>query len=111
MLITNSDYHYTNKMMSFAYNRFMPHGSTWRDLFDMVCSLSPVHQQRCVALNSSTLSKGAPEVGHQTRLGVKLLCLMLNALLFLRGTFVGCPLFLMFLQLIYVCIHQASSLL
>ncbi len=36
MLITNSDYHYTNKMMSFAYNRFMPPGSTWRDLFDMV---------------------------------------------------------------------------
>ena len=40
MLITNSDYHYTNKMMSFAYNRFMPQGSTWRDLFDMVCHLS-----------------------------------------------------------------------
>lgn len=43
MLITNSDYHYTNKMMSFAYNSFMPQGSTWRDLFDMVsllfCSL------------------------------------------------------------------------
>ena len=36
MLITNSDYHYTNKMMSFAYNRFMPPSSTWRDLFDMV---------------------------------------------------------------------------
>lgn len=40
MLITNSDYHYTNEMMSFAYNRFMPHGSTWRDLFDMVCYLA-----------------------------------------------------------------------
>ena len=36
MLITNSDYLYTNKMMSFAYNRFMPPGKTWRDLFDMV---------------------------------------------------------------------------
>lgn len=36
MLITNSDYHYTNKMMTFAYNRFLPEGSTWRDLFDMV---------------------------------------------------------------------------
>lgn len=39
MLITNSDYHYSNKMMSFAYNRFMPQGSTWRDLFDMVGGL------------------------------------------------------------------------
>lgn len=37
MLITNSDYHYTNKMMSYAYNQFLPRGSTWRDLFNMVC--------------------------------------------------------------------------
>ncbi|KAL3133373.1 hypothetical protein ABBQ38_007244 [Trebouxia sp. C0009 RCD-2024] len=36
MLITNSDYHYTNKMMSYAYNQFLPRGSTWRDLFNMV---------------------------------------------------------------------------
>lgn len=36
LLITNSDYVYTNKMMSFAYDRFLPEGMTWRDLFDMV---------------------------------------------------------------------------
>ena len=42
MLITNSDYLYTNKMMSFAYNRFMPPGKTWRDLFDMVSLHSKV---------------------------------------------------------------------
>lgn len=61
MLITNSDYHYTNKMMSFAYNRFMPHGSTWRDLFDMVCSLSLDHKQRSVFFISSSLCTDAPE--------------------------------------------------
>ena len=36
LLITNSDYEYTDQMMSYAYNRFLPEGSTWRDLFDMV---------------------------------------------------------------------------
>lgn len=36
MLITNSDYEYTNKMMSYAYNPFLPPGMKWRDLFDMV---------------------------------------------------------------------------
>ncbi|KAK9819835.1 hypothetical protein WJX72_002959 [[Myrmecia] bisecta] len=36
ILITNSDHQYTAKMMSFAYDRFMPAGKMWRDLFDMV---------------------------------------------------------------------------
>eukprot|EP00798_Chlamydomonas_sp_ICE-L_P019954 gene19954-26662_t len=36
LLITNSDYEYTDRMMSYAHNRYMPEGSTWRDLFDMV---------------------------------------------------------------------------
>lgn len=27
---------FADKMMSYAYNRFMPQGATWRDLFDMV---------------------------------------------------------------------------
>ncbi|ONK67650.1 uncharacterized protein A4U43_C05F2280 [Asparagus officinalis] len=36
LLITNSDYHYTNKMMHHAFNRFLPNDMTWRDLFDMV---------------------------------------------------------------------------
>jgi len=36
LLITNSDYEYTNRMMSFAYDRFLPDGMAWRDLFDMV---------------------------------------------------------------------------
>lgn len=27
---------YTHRMMSYAYDRFMPEGKTWRDLFDMV---------------------------------------------------------------------------
>lgn len=51
MLITNSDYHYTNRMMSFAYNQFMPRGSTWRDLFNMVCNLISLgHQCRALLL-------------------------------------------------------------
>lgn len=36
MLITNSDFNYTQKMMSYAYDEFLPEGKTWRDLFDMV---------------------------------------------------------------------------
>ncbi|XP_020593552.1 cytosolic purine 5'-nucleotidase isoform X2 [Phalaenopsis equestris] len=36
LLITNSDYHYTNKMMHYAFNRFLPNDMGWRDLFDMV---------------------------------------------------------------------------
>ncbi len=36
LLITNSDFEYTDRMMSFAYDRFMPEGRTWRSLFDMV---------------------------------------------------------------------------
>jgi hypothetical protein len=38
LLITNSDYEYTARMMTFAYDRFLPGGMTWRDLFDMVCT-------------------------------------------------------------------------
>lgn len=36
ILITNSDYHYTNKMMQHAFNRFLPDAMDWRALFDMV---------------------------------------------------------------------------
>lgn len=36
ILITNSDYHYTNKMMQHAFNRFLPNAMDWRALFDMV---------------------------------------------------------------------------
>ncbi len=36
LLITNSDFMYTNKMMSYAYDEYLPEGKTWRDLFDMV---------------------------------------------------------------------------
>ncbi|XP_051126621.1 uncharacterized protein LOC127248364 [Andrographis paniculata] len=35
-LITNSDYQYTEKMMQYSFNRFLPNNITWRDLFDMV---------------------------------------------------------------------------
>lgn len=36
LLITNSDYHYTNKMMNHAFNKFLPNDMDWRDLFEMV---------------------------------------------------------------------------
>lgn len=36
LLITNSDYHYTDKMMRHSFNRFLPNDMGWRDLFDMV---------------------------------------------------------------------------
>lgn len=57
MLITNSDYEYTNQMMTYAYDRFLPEGTTWRDLFDMVggwagCGLWAVGCQiACCALH------------------------------------------------------------
>ncbi|KAM2541703.1 hypothetical protein TB2_021237 [Malus domestica] len=36
LLITNSDYHYTDKMMQHSFNRFLPNEMGWRDLFDIV---------------------------------------------------------------------------
>ncbi|MEM9132115.1 MAG: HAD-IG family 5'-nucleotidase [Actinomycetota bacterium] len=36
LLITNSDWNYTRRMMAYAFDRFCPEGSTWRDLFDIV---------------------------------------------------------------------------
>ena len=38
LLITNSDFEYTDKMMSFAYDRFLPEGMTYRDIFEMARS-------------------------------------------------------------------------
>ena len=35
LLLTNSEWHYTQAMMSYAFDRFLPEG-TWRDLFDLV---------------------------------------------------------------------------
>lgn len=36
LLITNSDWHYTRALMSFAIDPFLSRGMTWRDLFDLV---------------------------------------------------------------------------
>lgn len=36
VLITNSDYNYTHAMMSHAYDRYLPAGMTWVNLFDTV---------------------------------------------------------------------------
>jgi HAD superfamily 5'-nucleotidase-like hydrolase len=36
VLITNSEWSYTRFMMAYAFDRFLPAGSTWRDLFHLV---------------------------------------------------------------------------
>jgi HAD superfamily 5'-nucleotidase-like hydrolase len=35
LLITNSEWDYTNAMMSYSFDRFLPGGQRWRDLFDL----------------------------------------------------------------------------
>lgn len=35
LLITNSEWSYTTAMMTYAFDRFLPGDTTWRDLFDM----------------------------------------------------------------------------
>ncbi|MDX2436856.1 MAG: HAD-IG family 5'-nucleotidase [Acidobacteriota bacterium] len=36
MLISNSEWEYARTVMAFAYDRFLPSGMTWRDLFELV---------------------------------------------------------------------------
>ncbi|MCC7535398.1 MAG: HAD-IG family 5'-nucleotidase [Deltaproteobacteria bacterium] len=36
LLITNSEWSYTSPLMTHCFDRYMPAGSTWRDLFDVV---------------------------------------------------------------------------
>ncbi|MBI5497945.1 MAG: HAD-IG family 5'-nucleotidase [Deltaproteobacteria bacterium] len=36
LLITNSEWDYTAAMMKYAFDRFLPTGTTWRDLFHLV---------------------------------------------------------------------------
>lgn len=40
LLITNSDYKYTKKIMDFAYAPFMNNGEKWEDLFEFTITLS-----------------------------------------------------------------------
>lgn len=35
LLITNSDWTYTRSMMAYAFDRYLPEGTSWRDLFDV----------------------------------------------------------------------------
>ncbi len=36
LLITNSEWGYTEPMMSYSFDRFLPKGMTWRSLFDVI---------------------------------------------------------------------------
>jgi hypothetical protein len=36
MLISNADWRYVRAIMSYTYDPFLPEGSTWKDLFDLV---------------------------------------------------------------------------
>jgi 5'-nucleotidase len=44
LLVTNSEWSYTREMMSYALDRYLPQGQTWRDLFDVaiVAARKPV---------------------------------------------------------------------
>jgi HAD superfamily 5'-nucleotidase-like hydrolase len=44
LLVTNSEWSYTRAMMSYAFDRFLPAGTTWRELFDIkiVAARKPV---------------------------------------------------------------------
>lgn len=35
-LVTNSEWSYTDALMTYAYDRYLPEGRTWRSLFDLV---------------------------------------------------------------------------
>jgi HAD superfamily 5'-nucleotidase-like hydrolase len=36
LLVTNSEWDYTRAMMSYGFDRYLPRGMTWRELFDVV---------------------------------------------------------------------------
>jgi 5'-nucleotidase len=36
LLITNSEWEYTSQMMTYAFDRYLPRGMRWRDLFEIV---------------------------------------------------------------------------
>jgi hypothetical protein len=36
LLVTNSEWEYTRAMMSYGFDRYLPRGTTWRELFDVV---------------------------------------------------------------------------
>ncbi|MSP24728.1 MAG: HAD family hydrolase [Myxococcales bacterium] len=52
VLITNSEWEYTQAMMQFAFDRFLPAGTTWRELFEVsVCSArKPEYFERAAPL-------------------------------------------------------------
>lgn len=39
-LLTNSNYDYTNTLLTYAINPFLPHGKNWTDLFEYVITLA-----------------------------------------------------------------------
>jgi 5'-nucleotidase len=36
LLVTNSEWYYTRSMMQYAFERFLPAGTSWRQLFDLI---------------------------------------------------------------------------
>ena len=43
LLITNSDFNYTDKLMRYTFDPYLPKGFSWRDLFDMVRTATCVY--------------------------------------------------------------------
>ena len=61
LLITNSDYQYTERMMSFAYDRYLKaEGMQWRDLFDMVSCRAFALRQTSAVLYCRPSRHGRP---------------------------------------------------
>ncbi len=77
LLITNSEWHYTRAMMAYAFDRFLPAGMTWRDVFDVtiVAARKPAFFHERMPLfevvdDSGLLRPVGPDVGrHRVFLG------------------------------------------
>jgi HAD superfamily 5'-nucleotidase-like hydrolase len=77
MLITNSEWHYTSAMMDYTFNRFLPNGMSWKNLFELVIvaarkpyffsSYQPffevIDQSGCLRPSSGKLQKGIVYLG------------------------------------------------
>ena len=81
MLITNSEWSYTAPMMSYTFDRFLPSGMTWRNLFDLIIvgarkplffsTTQPffevVNEEGCLKPTTGKLQRGTVYLGGSAR--------------------------------------------
>ncbi|MBU1701491.1 MAG: HAD-IG family 5'-nucleotidase [Candidatus Eisenbacteria bacterium] len=76
LLITNSDWPYTRDIMNYTFNRLLPKGTTWRDLFELtiVSAQKPAFFSRHHPLFEVVSEEGllSPCIGPPTRPGIYL---------------------------------------